>query len=490
MGIIQRQALRSSIANYIGVAFGACTRLVLAIFASDAAIGVIDMLDSVVKTFSMIFTFGYNQVLIRIFPKYRNEDLGHAGFLLFGLFLSLFGVLIGLCFYYLFFDFWTPKDPQTDAVMYLQLFVQVVPFVILFQILFKNLDGYARILFATVFGTVLESIVLKGIIVTGVLLTFFQVLVFEDLLYVYVLALSLPGIVVTIFAFMKTKKVVLPKKQMLQENKKQIPSLMLFGVLVGASSTIIISVDRFMLNEMVGTEAVGVYGQMAFAAILVSMVSRGVKRISVTVLAESWNANERTNIADIYRKSCLNQMLIAFFILIVGWACIGPATELLGKYEEATYVFLFLGLGQLFEMMTGVNAEIIGTSSYYKYNTYFNLTLAFLVIVFNYIFISLWEIEGAAFASALAVVLVNIIRWLFLYRKFEFQPFDGRFLLATLPGVVLMLAISFLPIDLAPAYQIMVYFLAVTVIYWSIVIGLGLSEEINDWLRKILKIRK
>jgi len=485
LGIIQQQALRSTIANYIGVGLGAGSRLTLAIFVSDTAMGVIDLLDVITRIFSIIFDFGYNQVLLRIFPKYRDEEGGHAGFFLFGVFISIFGAILGLAVYFLLFDYLSPRDPLTGGYLYLKIFTFLLPFVIIFRILYKNLDGYARILFASVLGTVLESVVMKGVILAGVLLTFANILVFKDLLYVYIIALSLPGLLVSFYALYKTKKIILPRKDIFRDNKKQLPSLMLFGVLLGASSMIIMSIDKIMINNMIGTDAVGVYGQMFFAAILVSMTSRGVKRISSTALTEAWNANDRENIDQIYKRSCLNQMIIAFFILIVGWACIEPATDLLGKYQEGIYVFLFLGLGQLFEMMTGVNAEIIGTSKYYRFNTYFNLTLAVLVIVLNFIFINLWNITGAALASFIAIVLVNSIRWFFLYKRLGFQPFNLSFMKAMIPGVLLMAGITLFDYEMRPSYKILINASVLTGLYWFLVIKLRLSADINGWLTKI-----
>ncbi|MBN4071295.1 polysaccharide biosynthesis C-terminal domain-containing protein [Crocinitomix catalasitica] len=483
MGIIQQQALRSTIANYIGVGFGAISRLLLWLFASNLQLGIIEMLDTISASFALLLNFGYNQVLLRLFPKYRNEQAGHGGFLLFGLFLSVIGALLGVGIYLAFFDLFAPKS--NGEYVYVQFFMVVLPILILLRILFRNLDGYVRMLFVTVLGTVAESMIMKGAILLGVGLAFIGFISFDNLLYAYAIALALPGLIITSFAFFKTKKLVLPQKQMLRENKKTLPPLMLFGVLVGASSSIIMYVDKVMVNKMIGTDAVGVYGQMFFAAILISVASRGIKRISGTVLAESWNSGDHDNILMIYRKSCLNQMIIAFFFLSVGWACIQPATALLGKFQEGIYVFFFLGLAQLFDMMTGVNAEIIGTSKYYRFNTYFNLSLAAVVIVLNFLFIPIWDIRGAALASFIAIVLVNSIRWFFLYTKLGFQPFDLKFLKAMIPGVVLMLAISFFDYEMHPAYKMLINSLTLTCLYWFLVIKLRLSEDINGWLRKI-----
>ena len=62
------------------------------------------------------------------------------------------------------------------------------------------------------------------------------------------------------------------------------------------------------------------------------------------------------------------------------------------------------------------------------------LTFLFLIVVAtiaNYLLIPIWGVNGAAIASALALVLCNIIRMAFLYYKYALQPFNWSTLKAS-----------------------------------------------------------
>lgn len=89
MGIIQKQSLRSSLINFIGVGFGAVSRLSMPIVLTEGQIGLIQLLDSISGFFVTIFSMGYVQILSMLFPNYRDDKTGHHGFLVFGILLSL-----------------------------------------------------------------------------------------------------------------------------------------------------------------------------------------------------------------------------------------------------------------------------------------------------------------------------------------------------------------------------------------------------------------
>ena len=65
---------------------------------------------------------------------------------------------------------------------------------------------------------------------------------------------------------------------------------------MGASGSVVIYIDQLMINNMISLSAVGVYGTFFFAARLLVIPSRGINRISVVVLAESWKRDDRKNI--------------------------------------------------------------------------------------------------------------------------------------------------------------------------------------------------
>lgn len=179
-------------------------------------------------------------------------------------------------------------------------------------------------------------------------------------------------------------------------------------------------------------------------------------------------------------------LITVIFLFIVGWACIDSVLVFLPEYAIGKYVFFFLGLARLIELGTGVNAEVIEVSE--KYTTYFNVLLAILVIALNFVFIQVYGIVGAAFASFLAMITVNILRAALLKRVYNLWPFDTSFYKLVIIAGVFITAISFIDYDANPMVKLVINGLVVTTGFWVIVVQFRLSPEINDWLIKMKKV--
>ncbi len=486
MGIIQKQALRSSLVNFIGVGFGAITRLSMPVILTERQIGLIQLLDSVSGFFVTIFSLGYTQILSMIFPKFRDEESGHHGFLIFGILLSILGVTVSWLIFYFFGDYYFNSTNGND---FFKAFSFLIFPLIFFRIIFRNLDGYIRMLFNTVFGVFLESFINKLLLMMSIVAFALSWINFEFLAYAFSLILCLPGLFISAFALIKTKKITLPSKELLApSNRKLMLQYSMFGVFTGLSGSVVLYIDSLMVNKMISIEALGIYSTFYFAARLIIIPALSINRISAVILAESWKNKDMDNIQSIYEKSCLNQLILGTFLFVLGWACMDPVLSFSPKllnYADYKFVFFFLGIGLLVEMMTGTNAAIISTSKKYKYETYFNLILAGLIIVFNYFLIKQFQVVGAAAASFLAMMLINIIRWWFLNKNYGLQPFNGRFLKAFLIAASFICLVCFVDYEAQSWVKLLVNATFITIAFWSVILGLNISPDMNNWIKKI-----
>jgi O-antigen/teichoic acid export membrane protein len=485
LGIIQKQALRTTVVSYLGIIVGMVSQLLFVVYLTKTEIGVLALLNSASNIIGAIFCLGFAQITFQIFSSFRDEKNGHSGFFVFALVFSIVGIVLGELTFYFLEDLFIGVGDEYKLVQSLSYLVFPIIF---FRIFFRNFDVYLRMLFSSVTGVFLEGIVLRLTIFIGVILFWLNWINFEGLAIVYALALSIPGFVIIILAFFKTNKILLPKRELFtREARKKILNYGTFGIIASISGVLILSIDQIMLNQMEGTDAVGLYSVMFFAGALISIPSRGIKRIAVPVLTESWKNKDVKNINKIYEKSVVNQSVVGLFLFVIGWALAGPVLTFVPKFSDGLYVFFFIGLGQLFDMLTGLNMEIIMTSKHYRMNTYFNIALGVLVVSLNYFFILEWGVLGAAVASALAMLIINFIRWNYLRTKFELQPFGTPLFLILLIGTTLILVTSFIPLPVEPIWQIIIYGLGTTLIYWGAVLRLNLAPDISDWLIKIKK---
>jgi O-antigen/teichoic acid export membrane protein len=74
-------------------------------------------------------------------------------------------------------------------------------------------------------------------------------------------------------------------------------------------------------------------------------------------------------------------------------------------------------------MSGGLSSQIITNSNYYRYNGFFVIIYLALNVILNIILIQILGIAGAALAAFLSALVFNILKFLFIYRKFSIQPY-------------------------------------------------------------------
>ncbi|MFM9597340.1 polysaccharide biosynthesis C-terminal domain-containing protein, partial [Streptomyces scabiei] len=77
-------------------------------------------------------------------------------------------------------------------------------------------------------------------------------------------------------------------------------------------------------------------------------------------------------------------------------------------------------------MATGVNTSIIYFSHKYVTGTYLLFAMIAVSLGLNFVLIPKLGIEGSAAATAIALVLYNIAKFLLIKKHFNLQPYDGK----------------------------------------------------------------
>src|SRR5205814_3053616 len=95
-------------------------------------------------------------------------------------------------------------------------------------------------------------------------------------------------------------------------------------------------------------------------------------------------------------------------------------------YLDGFYVFLLLGAVKIVDMGTGVNGQIIGTSTYWKFEMLSGVVLLLLILPLNYFLTKRYDIIGPAVANFISISIYNLIRIIFLWKKFKLFPFTKQ----------------------------------------------------------------
>jgi O-antigen/teichoic acid export membrane protein len=357
-----------------------------------------------------------------------------------------------------------------------------------FILLFTVLDIYNKLLYDAVLGILLNEFIQRLFILGIVFLYAFRIINTKWLILLFVIAVCLKGIYLFIYLLIKGELNLKPKLDFITPGlKKEIFSVAMFSILTGVGGSLVFSLDKILVNQLLGLSDTGVYTIAFYFGTLVLIPSRSLLRISGTLISDAWKKNDQNYIKDIYARSCINQFIVAAFLFGGIWINIDNIMVLLGpEYAGAKWVIFFIGLANVVEMGTGANAQVIAFSKHYRVALYFLIALIVLVVVTMFLFIPEWGIVGAALAIALSIFLNNLMRYVFILRTYNMQPFTYKFL--TIP---LVLGIAYFIIgiigQLPLIFDVIVRSAIYAAIFGGLILLLRISEDLNNLKDKLLK---
>lgn len=446
MGIIIKQSIRGSVWSYLGVIVGFVTTSYLYTeYLTPEVVGLFGLLMAISTLTSQLASLGMGGVTSRLFPYFRDPASKHNGFLFIASLVQLAGFLIFLLGYYAFKDTLIQSNVEKSPLFADYVFL-IIPLTFFFLI-FTFLDTYNKLLYNAVLGTFLQEFLQRFLILSVVCLYIVGLLSFEQLIIAFVVAVCVKTVVLFFCLFFRGEIHLRPKPGFIDKKlKKEMVNVALFSVVGGMGSMIVFNIDKIVVNQMLDLGNTGVYTIAYYFGTLVILPSRPLLKISGTLIADAWHRDDLAQIRNIYYKSCINQLIIGGFLFLGIWANIDNILIILGKdYLPSKWVIFFIGLGYLIDMVTGANAQVIAFSKYYRVSLLFIIILIVIVLFLLAVLIPLWGITGAAVAIAGGLFLNNLMRYIFLYKKYRLQPFNFKFVVAGLFYLLLFFLAGLIP---------------------------------------------
>ncbi len=454
MGIIQKQGVKSSFYIMLGFVIGAINLLVLfPLFFTKNDQGLVRAIIDIGATLSVFCTLGTLPVVYKFYPFY-NQYLGpqknELPFITLLLNLMGFGLLLIIGWHEK--DFIILKLGKSPSLA--QYFNYVYPYTF-FLLLFYWLEAFAWGLRKGVYTNFLRETAIR--ILTTILIVAFG---FHWI--------TLPQFIV-LFSFIYAVPVVLLFINLIQSKQWSIRAFTISSVtrrLKGKMISFALFVfagqffnllartnDTFMIVGLRGLSDASIFAIATYVSAILEIPQRSLNSISIPVLAQSWKDKDFANIKHIYHKSVSNLLVIGLMLFGLIWLNIENLVAFLnwvshkqsGGYDAISKLIFILGIAKLIDLATGVNGQIIGTSNYWKFDFFTNLFYILLSIPLNYYLILNYSLEGLAYSNLIALTLYNSIRFTFLYKKFDLQPYTFKHGLFLLASIGLMLGIHQLP---------------------------------------------
>jgi O-antigen/teichoic acid export membrane protein len=273
---------------------------------------------------------------------------------------------------------------------------------------------------------------------------------------------------------------------------KELVFYSLFIFLIAVTSGIVIKLDTWMLSSMIGLEAVGIYAIALQLGVLIEFPKRAINQSVIPTLAKEWATNNMVEIESIYKKSSLVQLILGGLIFCLIFVNIDSFYKIIPNgdlYSSGKWVMFFIGLGKWFDVAAGANIEILQLSPYFKHSFWIRLSLLVLAVVFNLIFIPIYGIAGAAIATALTLLVNNLILSVLVYAILKIQPFS----IQTIKALVIILICLGLSLSLpelnSPYFDVLMRSSLYAILAVSSLYYLKVSDDLVSIITRIVKPR-
>ena len=486
MGIIKSQGIKNTILSYAGVVIGSLSALL--IYPLDrAAYGLAAFLYNTAFFLLPFASFGITSAVIKFFPRFKTNDSNHNnGFLSLILSIGISGYLLFLVVFLFFknqfFEILAKLNLGAGSLPDNYVFILILLFSLLIIYIFTFfLNNYREIVVPSFFQNFLYKIFLPAVVFLHYV-EYIDYQSFSTSIVSFFLFVAVALIVYTAYlGYFNLKP--FSKNFITPPLKKELRTYLSYSSLNVIGNTLAFRIDMVMVAMMLGFSMNGTYGILFTLASTIDIPNKSIIQIASPIISESWEKNNISEINNIYKKSSLNLITLGVFLFLGVWLCLDSLLDLSTNTQslaEVKYIFFFLGLAKLIDMITSVNSQIIIFSKFYKYNLIFIVLLGVMNVISNYILIGKYDVIGAAIATFVAMCVYNAVKLIFIYVKMGMHPFSINTFKSIIIGVIAYGIAFYVPSPANPFLNIILKGSIFSLIYLSTILYLNIAPDITQ----------
>lgn len=443
MSQIRKQSIISTVFVYAGFLIGFVNTYLFtrqgSLFTPEEY-GLTGIFMAVGNIMFVVANFGMISVVYKFYPYY-NDNLPKKknDLLTLTLGISLLGFTLVILGGWLFKDLVVRKFGGNSPI-FLQYYFWVFPFG-LGILLFSVFEVFAWQIRQSIFSTFLREFLFRVVTMALIILMTLHVLPdFDSFIKFYAFSYGAVAAVLLIFLIIKGEfHITFEISRVTRKYARKMGSMA--GLMYMGSTVFMIAqfIDSLIIMSVRSLADVAVFTLATVVAGLVQAPQRGAVAASTPVLAKAWKDKDLERIGLVYQRSGINLLIVSLAIFLLIWlnyTDIVVSFKLKAAYLDSMWVFFFLGLSRVIDLGTGVNSQIIATSVFWRFEFVSGIVLLALALPLNYILIKEFGIVGAGYANLISITGYNVIRILFLKRKYNMHPFSYKTVWAILIAFV------------------------------------------------------
>jgi O-antigen/teichoic acid export membrane protein len=485
MSTIRKQSIISSVIVYFGFALGFLNTY---LFTRQGGLtkeefGLTNTFIAIANIMFSIAGLGMPAYISKFFPYYKaHVDDKNNDQLTWALLLPCLGFLVVVIACIIFkgplIDHIFSNSPQLPRYFY-----WIFPFGFGYTI-FMVLEAYAWQQRKAVLSNFLKEVLIRILVTILIVLATLQVIKSFD---VFIKLYAFTYLIVTgvlLYFFYKNHQLhfTVTKSNVTRKFYSKIKALVSF-VWGGSLVFNVASVFNIIVIAAVLPNGMAIAGIFTLAQNLSSLIQapqRAIISASVGPLSQAWKEKDYGKINKVYHRSSINQLIFSCAMFCLIWLSFEDGIHtfhLQNDYIQAKWVFFYIGLTRIIDMGTGLNAQIIGTSTYWRFEFISGLILFAITLPLNYVLTRKLGITGPAISDLIAFTIYNLIRYLFLWNKFRMQPFTTN----TIYTLILAFACYLVSYWLFNQYQGLIWIIVRSAVFSGLfaagMFGLKLSPD-------------
>ncbi|MBL7698364.1 MAG: lipopolysaccharide biosynthesis protein [Chitinophagaceae bacterium] len=443
MSNIRRQSIISSVIVYFGFALGFVNTYLYTKEGTftEAQYGLVNIFIAIANIMFAFANLGMHSYIYKFYPYYKdNLPTRKNDLLTWALTCASFGFIIIIFIGYLIRDLVVQKY-ITNAPDLVTYYMWLFPFGFGLTI-FSILEAYAWQERMSVVTNFLREVLFR-LFSTLLIVLFFAGIIplFSVFIKIYAGTYMLLALVLAAYLIVKGKiSFTFSISRVTKKFYKKILALVSFVWGGGLVFTVAQVFDTLVIAAVVpnGLFYVGVYSLAQNIASLIQAPQRGIISAAMGPLSRAWKDKDMGKLARIYQRSSINQLIFSvgmFCILFMNFTDGIETFSMKEGYTLALPAFFFIGIMRILDMGTGLNAQIISTSTYWRFEFFTGLVLLALTMPLTYLLTKKYGVTGPAISNLITFTIYNTVRCAFLWKKTKMQPFSTKTFLAIIAGV-------------------------------------------------------
>lgn len=484
MGVIQRQSIKNFFTSYIGILIGFVNVLIVQPrFLTPEELGLTRVLFSFSLLLSTVVPMGAANIIVKYFPHFRNPEKRHHGFFGFIVLATLIGFILTAAILFLCRNYIIGQYIERSK-LFADFFYYVFPLTF-FLTFIAQLNLYCYSLYKTTVPVFLNDIVTRIGIIILVSLYYLKLFPLQLFILLFVVTYGLQVALQVFYIYYEEKpgfKIDLPKfKNVGWRNMYGYATVVWMATI---SSIGLRELAPVILGAKISLEQTGIYAVAAFIPVLIEAPLNAMDKIATFKISNALALQHLHEVSDIYKKSARYMFLLGCWLFL----CINSNSEsmlqfLPVQYRGSATIILIISCGTLINMATGLNSQVL----FYSHKFYYGAATMIGAVILNFYLqvklIPAYGLNGAAIATAVSSVFLNLTNSIIIYKHHRLDPFDNSTLKILLLFISVWLIDSILPHHTNYWFDIILHGGFITLLYGTVSYKLNFIPELNVFVK-------